>query len=256
MKKLIAAALVGTMVLTMAGCGSKTAETTGSEASSDAAGGTLVMATNAEFPPYEYYEGENVVGIDADIAAAVADKLGMELKIEDMAFDSIIPAVQSGKADIGAAGMTVTEDRATQVDFSDSYYTGVQVIIVTDDSDITEPDDLKGKKIGVQQGTTGDIYSTDDFGDDNVERFNKGMEAVQALQQGKIDAVIIDNQPAKTFVEENEGLKILETSYVEEDYALEIKKGNDDLVKKVNDAIKELKEDGTFDKIVAKYITD
>lgn len=256
MKKLIAAALVGTMVLTMAGCGSKTAETTGSEASSDAAGGTLVMATNAEFPPYEYYEGENVVGIDADIAAAVADKLGMELKIEDMAFDSIIPAVQSGKADIGAAGMTVTEDRATQVDFSDSYYTGVQVIIVTDDSDITGPDDLKGKKIGVQQGTTGDIYSTDDFGDDNVERFNKGMEAVQALQQGKIDAVIIDNQPAKTFVEENEGLKILETSYVEEDYALAIKKGNDDLVKKVNDAIKELKEDGTFDEIVAKYITD
>ena len=187
----------------------------------------------------------------------------MDLKIEDMAFDSIIPAVQSGKADIGAAGMTVTEDRATQVDFSDSYYTGVQVIIVTDDSDITEPDDLKGKKIGVQQGTTGDIYSTDDFGDDNVERFNKGMEAVQALQQGskmladpEIDAVIIDNQPAKTFVEENEGLKILETSYVEEDYALAIKKGNDDLVKKVNDAIKELKEDGTFDKIVAKYITD
>lgn len=218
--------------------------------------GTLTMGTNAEFPPYEYYENNEIVGIDADIMQAIADKLGMELKIEDMAFDSIIPAVQSGKADIGAAGMTVTEDRATQVDFSDSYYTGVQVIIVTDDSDITEPDDLKGKKIGVQQGTTGDIYSTDDFGDDNVERFNKGMEAVQALQQGKIDAVIIDNQPAKTFVEENEGLKILETSYVEEDYALAIKKGNDDLVKKVNDAIKELKEDGTFDKIVAKYITD
>lgn len=218
--------------------------------------GTLTMGTNAEFPPYEYYENNEIVGIDVDIMQAIADKLGMELKIEDMAFDSIIPAVQSGKADIGAAGMTVTEDRATQVDFSDSYYTGVQVIIVTDDSDITEPDDLKGKKIGVQQGTTGDIYSTDDFGDDNVERFNKGMEAVQALQQGKIDAVIIDNQPAKTFVEENEGLKILETSYVEEDYALAIKKGNDDLVKKVNDAIKELKEDGTFDKIVAKYITD
>lgn len=218
--------------------------------------GTLTMGTNAEFPPYEYYENNEIVGIDVDIMQAIADKLGMELKIEDMAFDSIIPAVQSGKADIGAAGMTVTEDRATQVDFSDSYYTGVQVIIVTDDSDITGPDDLKGKKIGVQQGTTGDIYSTDDFGDDNVERFNKGMEAVQALQQGKIDAVIIDNQPAKTFVEENESLKILETSYVEEDYALAIKKGNDDLVKKVNDAIKELKEDGTFDEIVAKYITD
>ena len=247
MKKVISVVLACACVFSFAACGSKSDSSKSDSAKSDKKE-KLVMATNAEFPPFEYYDGE--------FAAAIADKLGMDLKIEDMAFDSIIPAVQSGKADIGAAGMTVTEDRATQVDFSDSYYTGVQVIIVTDDSDITEPDDLKGKKIGVQQGTTGDIYSTDDFGDDNVERFNKGMEAVQALQQGKIDAVIIDNQPAKTFVEENEGLKILETSYVEEDYALAIKKGNDDLVKKVNDAIKELKEDGTFDKIVAKYITD
>ena len=253
MKKVLVVALSAILAVSMfTACGSKKSETANGTVNED----KLIMGTNAEFPPFEYYDGDEVVGIDAEFAAAIADKLGMDLKIEDMAFDSIIPAVQSGKADIGAAGMTVTEDRATQVDFSDSYYTGVQVIIVTDDSDITEPDDLKGKKIGVQQGTTGDIYSTDDFGDDNVERFNKGMEAVQALQQGKIDAVIIDNQPAKTFVEENEGLKILETSYVEEDYALAIKKGNDDLVKKVNDAIKELKEDGTFDKIVAKYITD
>ena len=255
MRKVISVVLACACVFSFAACGSKSDSSKSDSAKSDEKE-KLVMATNAEFPPFEYYDGDEVVGIDAEFAAAIADKLGMDLKIEDMAFDSIIPAVQSGKADIGAAGMTVTEDRATQVDFSDSYYTGVQVIIVTDDSDITEPDDLKGKKIGVQQGTTGDIYSTDDFGDDNVERFNKGMEAVQALQQGKIDAVIIDNQPAKTFVEENEGLKILETSYVEEDYALAIKKGNDDLVKKVNDAIKELKEDGTFDKIVAKYITD
>ena len=254
MKKVISVVLACACVFSFAACGSKSDSSKSDSAKSDKKE-KLVMATNAEFPPFEYYDGDEVVGIDAEFAAAIADKLGMDLKIEDMAFDSIIPAVQSGKADIGAAGMTVT-DRATQVDFSDSYYTGVQVIIVTDDSDIAEPDDLKGKKIGVQQGTTGDIYSTDDFGDDNVERFNKGMEAVQALQQGKIDAVIIDNQPAKTFVEENEGLKILETSYVEEDYALAIKKGNDDLVKKVNDAIKELKEDGTFDKIVAKYITD
>ena len=245
MKKIISVVLACACVFSFAACGSKSDSSKSDSAKSDKKE-KLVMATNAEFPPFEYYDGDEVVGIDAEFAAAIADKLGMDLKIEDMAFDSIIPAVQSGKADIGAAGMTVTEDRATQVDFSDSYYTGVQVIIVTDDSDITEPDDLKGKKIGVQQGTTGDI----------LERFNKGMEAVQALQQGKIDAVIIDNQPAKTFVEENEGLKILETSYVEEDYALAIKKGNDDLVKKVNDAIKELKEDGTFDKIVAKYITD
>ena len=129
-KKALAAVLVAAVTMSMAGCGSKTAETTGSEASSDAAGGTLVMATNAEFPPYEYYEGENVVGIDADIAAAVADKLGMELKIEDMAFDSIISAVQSGKADVGVAGMTVTPDREKNVLFSDTYTSSSQVIIV------------------------------------------------------------------------------------------------------------------------------
>ena len=218
--------------------------------------GVLTMGTNAAFPPYEYKDGDDIVGIDAEIAQAMADKLGLKLEIVDMDFDSLIASIQSGKIDMSLAGMTVTEERKQNVDFTDSYATGVQVIIVKDDSDIASVDDLQDKLIGVQQGTTGDIYSTDDFGDDNVERFNKGMEAVQALQQGKIDAVIIDNQPAKTFVEENEGLKILETSYVEEDYALAIKKGNDDLVKKVNDAIKELKEDGTFDKIVAKYITD
>ena len=256
MKKVISVVLACACVFSFAACGSKSDSSKSDSAKSDKKE-KLVMATNAEFPPFEYYDGDEVVGIDAEFAAAIADKLGMDLKIEDMAFDSIIPAVQSGKADIGAAGMTVTEDRATQVDFSDSYYTGVQVIIVSaDNSDITKPEDLEGKKIGVQLGTTGDLYSSDDYGDENVERYNKGVEAVQALQQGKIDAVIIDNQPAKTFVEENEGLKILETSYVEEDYALAIKKGNDDLVKKVNDAIKELKEDGTFDKIVAKYITD
>ena len=133
MKKLIAAALVGTMVLTMAGCTSKTAETTGSEASSDAAGGTLVMATNAEFPPYEYYESDEITGLDVDFAQAICDKLGMELEIEDMAFDSIIPAVNSGKADMGVAGMTVTPDREKEVLFSDSYYSSKQVIIVKDD---------------------------------------------------------------------------------------------------------------------------
>ena len=133
MKKLIAAALVGTMVLTMAGCGSKTAETTGSEASSDAAGGTLVMATNAEFPPYEYYESDEITGLDVDFAQAICDKLGMELEVEDMAFDSIIPAVNSGKADMGVAGMTVTPDREKEVLFSDSYYSSKQVIIVKED---------------------------------------------------------------------------------------------------------------------------
>lgn len=250
LKKMLSVVLALACVLSLAACGSKKDEGSTEEGKKE----ELVMATNAEFPPYEYYDGDEIVGIDAEFAAAIAEKLGMELKIEDMAFDSIIPAVQSGKADLGAAGMTVTDERKTQVDFSDTYYTGRQVIIVTEDSAIASPDDLEGKKIGVQQGTTGDIYTTDDYGDENVDRYNKGMEAVQALQQGKVDAVVIDDQPAQTFVEENEGLKILETEYVEEDYALALKKGNDELLQKVNDAIKALKEDGTFDEIVAKYI--
>ncbi len=251
-KKVLSVVLAAACMASMAACGSSNKS---SDSDSDKGQDKLVMATNAEFPPYEYYDGDDIVGIDAEFAAAIADKLGMELSIEDMAFDSIIPAVQSGKADFGAAGMTVTEERESQVDFSDSYYTGRQVIIVTDDNtDITGPDDLSGKKIGVQLGTTGDIYASDDYGDDNVERYNKGVEAVQALQQGKIDAVIIDDQPAQTFVKENEGLKILDTEYVEEDYALCFKKGSD-LVDKVNDAIAELKKDGTFDAIVEKYIS-
>ena len=233
-------ALIFTCIL-VAGCGKKE--------------DVLIMGTNAEFPPYEFYEGDEIVGIDAEFAAAIAEKLDMKLEIEDMAFDSIIPAVQSGKITFGAAGMTVTEDRQKQVDFSDSYYTGRQVIIVkSDNTEITGPDDLTGKKIGVQQGTTGDIYATDDYGDENVDRYNKGVEAVQALSQNKLDAVIIDDQPAQTFVEENEGLVILETEYVEEDYAMCFKQGNDELLEKINQAIKDLKEDGTFDEIVNKYI--
>ncbi|MGL6199981.1 MAG: basic amino acid ABC transporter substrate-binding protein [Lachnospiraceae bacterium] len=253
---LIVLALAGVM---MVGCGTKeNSADSGSDTSSDAVEEkeVLTMGTNAEFPPYEYYENDQIVGIDAEFAAAIAEKLGMELKIEDMAFDSIITAVQSGKVDFGAAGMTVTPDREQSVDFSDSYYTGRQVIIVAEgNADIQGPDDLKGKKIGVQLGTTGDIYASDDYGDENIERYNKGMEAVQALSQGKIDAVIIDDQPAQTFVDENEGLIILETEYIEEDYAMCFKKGNDELLEKVNTAIQELKEDGTFDAIVDKYIS-
>lgn len=250
MKKLISVALVLACAVTMTACGSKK-EGSGDKGEDKK---TLVMATNAEFPPYEFYEGDKIVGIDAEFAEAIAEKLGMELEIEDMAFDSIISAVQSGKADIGVAGLTVDEKRKKSVDFTDSYYTGRQVIIVTEDSSIASPDDLKDKKIGVQQGTTGDQYTTEDYGDEYIERFNKGMEAVMSLTQGKVDAVVIDDQPAKTFVEQNKGLKILETEYIEEDYAMAVKKGNDELVKKVNDAIKALKDDGTFDEIVAKYI--
>lgn len=223
-------------------------------AEAEAEGGVLVMGTNAEFPPYEYYEGQEIVGIDAEMAAAVAEKLGMELKIEDMAFDSLISALSSGKVDIVAAGMTVTEDRLKNVNFSDSYATATQAIIVKEGSEIASADDLTGKKIGVQLGTTGDIYASDVEGA-TIEQYNKGMEAVMALSQDKLDAVIIDNEPAKVFVSEVEGLQILDEAFVTEEYAIAIAKDNDDLAEKVNAALAELTADGTLQSIVDKYIT-
>ena len=215
---------------------------------------TLVMATNAEFPPYEFHEGDKIVGIDAEIAQAIADKLGMELKIEDVAFDSIIPGVQAGKYDMGMAGMTVTDERLQSVNFSTSYAKGVQVVIVKEGSDIKTVDDLEGKKIGVQTSTTGDIYASDDFGEENVTKYDNGAVAVQALLSGKVDCVIIDNEPAKSYVAANEGLSILETSYVEEDYAICFNKDDTDLQDKVNKALEELIADGTVKSIVDKYI--
>ena len=212
------------------------------------------MATNAAFPPYEYYEGDKIVGIDADIAQAIADKLGMELKVDDMDFNSIITAVQTGKADIALAGMTVTEDRLKNVNFTDSYATGVQVIIVKEGSAIATPDDLEGKKIGVQEGTTGHIYCSDDYGEDNVIAYTTGANAIEALKTGKVDCVVIDNEPAKEFVAANTGLKILDTEYVTEDYAIAVGKDNDELLDKVDKALNELKEDGTIQQIVNKYI--
>lgn len=242
----------------------ETAETTAAEetkkSSSDST--TLIMATNAEFPPYEYHDssttgpdGTDIVGIDVEIAAAIAEIMGRTLVIEDIQFASILPELQSGKADIGAAGITVTEDRLFNADFSDTYATAVQSIIVAADSDIAGPHDLEGKLIGVQEGTTGDIYITDEFGDDNVERYLKGVDAVQALLQGKVDAVVIDNEPAKVFVSENEGLKLLDAAYAEEEYAIAVKKGNTELLEQINAALAELKESGKLDEIVAKYIT-
>lgn len=214
----------------------------------------LVMATNAEFPPYEFRENDKIVGIDAEIAQAIATDMGYELKIEDMAFDSIIAAVQSGKADMGVAGMTVTNDRLKSINFSDPYTTASQVIIVKEDSAVASPDDLTNKTVGVQLGTTGDIY-TSDLTDTTVERYNKGFEAVQALIQGKVDAVIIDQEPAKVFVEQNTGLKILDEAYTNEEYAIAINKDNAELLEKVNASIKNLKDSGKLQEIIDKYIS-
>ena len=279
-KQILAVTMAALMAAALAGCGSSAAtettaaaettegaETTATEESAAteaaeaqadeteaAAGGTLVMGTNAEFPPYEFYEDSKIVGIDAEIAQAIADKLGMELQIEDMSFDAIIPSLTSGKIDFGAAGMTVTEDRKASVDFTDSYASSTQVIIVKTGSTVTGEADLNGKTVGVQLGTTGDALAGDIEGA-TIERYNKGMEAVQSLSQGKVDAVVIDQETAKAFVSNVEGIEILEEKLTEEEYAIAVKKGNTELLDKMNAAIKELKEDGTLDSIVAKYIT-
>lgn len=215
----------------------------------------LTMATNATFPPYEFYENEKIVGIDAEIAEKIAEKIGMTLEIVDTEFGSIVAGVQSGKFDMGMAGMTVTEERKASVNFTTSYATGIQSIVVKEGSPIASLEDLAGKKIGVQQDTTGHIYSADEFGDDMVSPFNKGTDAIAALVSDKVDCVIIDNQPAKSFVAANEGLMILDTDYAVEDYAIAISKDNTELLEKVNAALEELIADGTVEEIINKYIS-
>ena len=217
--------------------------------------GKLTMATNAAFPPYEMTtDAGEFEGIDIETAQAIADKLGLELQIDDMDFDAALLSVQQGKADIVMAGVTVTDERKAVMDFSDSYATGIQSIIVPEGSDIASPDDLVGKKIGTQRGTTGYIYCSDDFGDESVVAYDDGLTAVQALNNGQVDAVVIDNAPAKEFVAANPGLVILDTSYAEEDYAIGVAKGSS-LKDAVNAALEELKADGTLQSIVDKYIT-
>ena len=260
MKKILSAILAGAMLCTSAlmfsACGNKTESTTDSKTESSATEGKeLHMATNAAFEPYEFKEGGEVVGIDAEIAKALCDKLGYKLVIDDMDFDAIITAVTSGKADFGMAGMTVTDERKQSVDFTDSYTNAVQVIIVNEkDGKVAGKDDLEGKTIGVQLGTTGDLYVSD-VKDAQVERFNKGADAVLALTQGKVDAVVIDNQPAKAFVAQNPGTKILEEDFANEEYAICLAKGSE-LTEKFNSALKELKADGTIDTVIKKYIKD
>ncbi|MBQ8209883.1 MAG: transporter substrate-binding domain-containing protein [Clostridia bacterium] len=236
---------------------------TATSGSMTATEGVLVMATNAAFPPYEYVEGGEFAGIDVEIAGEIAKKLNMKLEIKDIEFGSIVGGVQTGKFDMGMAGMTVTDERLESVNFSTSYATGIQVVIVAEDSAITSLDDLKADgsmKYGVQQDTTGDIYASDTvekggYGEDNVIRYKTGADAVQALIAGKVDAVIIDNEPAKSFVAANSGLKILDAEWAVEDYAICIAKENSKLLDAVNNALADLKADGTIDKIVAKYIS-
>ena len=270
-RSFLAAAGLSVAALALTACGGSSASTASSVASSAssaaastsaAAGelttveaGKLTMATNAAFPPYEMTtDAGDFEGIDIETAQAIADKLGLELQIDDMDFDAALLSVQQGKADIVMAGVTVTDERKAVMDFSDSYATGIQSIIVPEGSDIASPDDLAGKKIGTQRGTTGYIYCSDDFGDENVVAYDDGLTAVQALNNGQVDAVVIDNAPAKEFIAANPGLKILDTSYAEEDYAIGMAK-NSPLEDAVNSVLEELKADGTLQAIVDKYIT-
>ena len=276
MKKLVTLILALALTLSLAACGGGNASTSGSTSSagSDAASsgeagfttavdGVLSMATEATFPPYEYYDGDAIVGIDVEIAQAIADKLGLELQVTDIAFDSIIPGVQSGKYDLGLAGMTVTDERLEQVNFSDSYATGVQVVIVKEGGKVTSVDDLfadgASNVIGTQTGTTGFLYATWDIQDaglGEVKSFAKTTDAVEALKNGQVDCVILDNEPAKALVAANEdaGLSILDTEYAVEDYAAASSKDKTALLEAINGAVKELIADGTVQSILDKYI--
>ena len=275
-KKAFALTMAAVMAAaSLAGCGSASEETTAAEttasgdeaeettASGDEAeaeeteaeaeggeGGVLIMATNAEFEPWEYHEGDGIVGIDVEIAQAIADHLGMELQIEDMAFDAIIPSVVSGMAAI-----SYDEDRAASVDFSENYASSSLVVLVAADSDIASADDLQGKLVGAQTGTTGELTASEMVGDSNVERYNSYFEAVQSLLTGKIDAVIIDGAPAKVFLTQNEGaIKQVGDALSEESYAIVTAKGNTELMDQINEAIGELQESGEIDTIMNKYI--
>ena len=248
---------------------------TSSEASATEAGdygefttieeGKLIMSTNAQFPPYEMvadgegFNGTGFEGIDVEIASAIADKLGLELQIDDMEFDSALLAVQNNTADVMLAGLSYSEERDEVVDFTGSYATGVQVVIVKDGSDVTM-DNLGEKMIGTQRGTTGYIYASDTpenggYGEDHVLAYDNGATAVQALMNGQIDAVIIDEAPAKEFVAANEGLTILPGNWVEEQYCAAVDEGNTALQNAINTALNELMDDGTVDEIIAKYIS-
>ncbi len=284
MKKALSLMTAAALVLSLAACGSTASSAASSEAaspeaaSSDAASseaasseaasetetaelstvepGKLIMSTNAAFPPYEMTtDSGDFEGIDIETAQAIADKLGLELQIDDMDFDAALLAVQQGKSDMVMAGVTVTDERQNVMDFTDSYATGIQSIIVKEDSDIASVDDLAGKKIGTQRGTTGYLYCSDDFGDENVVAYDDGLTAVQMLNNGQVDCVVIDNAPAKEFIAANPGLKLLDTAYVEESYAIGIGKGNTELKDAINTALEELKADGTLQAIVDKYIT-
>ena len=273
-KKIFALAMAMTMMLALAACGPKNnGSASGSTAGSGSAAGSnpaavqtivegkLTVSTNASFPPYEMVAGDGTLeGIDMEVAAKIAEKLGLEVQIDDMGYDACLQAAQTGKSDMVMAGVSITPERQEKMDFSDTYANAVQVVIVKEDSPIATLDDLaNAEMIGCQVGTTGYIYCSDTpenggYGEDHVTAYKDGAIAIQALMSGKIDAVVIDNLPAQEYVKANPGLKILETEFANENYAIGFAKGNTQLVEAVNAALAELTEDGTVQQIIDKYI--
>lgn len=269
--KFLAVCLAAAAMLSMSACnGGGTSSGSGSDSSNNGVStstldtikknGFITMSTNAEFEPFEYKDGESIVGIDLEISQKIADKLGVELKVNDVAFDSLIPEITSGKADFVAAGMTADDERRKNVDFSDSYFDAGQAVIVKKGGDIKAPKDLDGKKVGVQTGTTGDKYCTNEDGTSeikvgSVERYNKGMDAVSDLIAGRIDAVVIDDFPAQKYVEKNsDKIAKLDDMLTSEQYAIAVKKGNTELTDLINETLKELKDSGDLQKIFDKYL--
>jgi arginine/lysine/histidine transporter system substrate-binding protein len=277
MKKIFALLLVAAMSVSLAACSqsgaaSSSAPAAGSssgaassEAASSAASistiqpGTLTMSTNAEFEPFEYKDSDKIIGIDVDIANKIAAKAGDQLKVNDVDFDSLIMELQTNKCDFVAAGMSVTDDRKKNVDFSDPYFDATQSIIVPKGSSIKSRTDLNGKNVGVQQGTTGDSFCTNEDGTSDVKvgsvkRYNKGADAITDLLSGRLDAVVIDDFPATKFVSKNsDKLVKLSDALTVEHYAIAVKKGNTALLDTINGVLKEMKSDGELDKIVNNY---
>ncbi len=237
MKKII---VLLCMIMLVAGCGKKDDS-------------KLIMVTEAGFAPYEYYSNGEIVGVDVDIAKEIAASMGKELVIKDIAFDSIINEVKTGKADFGAAGISYNEERAKNVDFTINYSTSKQVVIVKNDSGITNIGDINNKKIAVQLGSIADTYVSSTYKDASVVRQKKYLAAIEDLNTGKVDCVVMDLLPAEQIFKTNSGLKILDGALVEDSYGMIVKKGNKELLNNINKVLEKLKNEGKIDEYIIKH---
>lgn len=240
MRKILVLCLVCVICLT--GCGTRD--------------DTLVMVTEAGFAPYEYYDNGEVVGVDVDIAKEIAKEMGKELVVKDVAFDSIINEVKTGKADFGAAGISYTDERAKQVDFSINYSTSNQVVVVKSSSDIKDINNIDGKKIAVQLGSVADTYVTSNFKNSEIIREKKYLAAIEDLKDGKADCVVMDELPAYEMIKNNAGIMILSGNLASDSYGMVVKKGNKKLLNAINKVLNKLKEDGNIDRYVINHTTE